>query len=159
MSADPNNDTGQGVGDANTFEVAVGDVASPDGRTSLRVEREGRFVVAHEWIDEQRPDDSKSTQQGDDGGDRRREEYEGNVGELGIEPSTLFEQVEALPQDRAFPNRPGLPDEPILTLEIDSPSGRRLQRMWLRDAEQEAAALFDDLRTIVERATDGRRYL
>jgi len=145
------------------FEAGVGDISSPDGRTTLRVERQGRFLVAHEWIEEWASDSSENAEQRGKDEERQegqqREESRGDVRELGIEPEPLFALVGALPTRDDFPNRPGLPDEPILTLSIESASGSRIERMWLRDAEHKLDELIDPLRTIVERATDGRRYL
>ena len=144
-------------------EAAVGDVFSPDGRTTVRVERDGHFVVVHEWIDERTPGAPENAeQQGKEGDEHerdQREEHRGDVRELDVEPERLFETVGSLPISDDFPTRPGLPDEPILTLTIESAAGSRTGRMWLRDAEQRFDELVDPLRTIVERATDGRRYL
>jgi hypothetical protein len=140
------------------FELAVGEVTALDGRTSVRVDREGQFLVTHEWIEDDGPEPTKDVPADDQRG-RRREESRGDVRELDIEPVQLLRQAAGLPQGREFPPRPGIPDEPIVTVEIRSASGTRVERMWLRDAEKEFAGFTDSLRTIVTRATDGRRYL
>lgn len=139
------------------FELAVGEVTGLDGRTSVRVDHEGRFVVAHEWIDDE-PTSTKD-ESDDDRRGPRREESSGDVREFDIEPAQLFRQAAELPRERTFPPRPGIPDEPIVTVEIRSASGVRVERMWLRDAEKEFAGFTDTMRTIVTRATDGRRFL
>ena len=154
---------GDGPDVVDAFEAGVGDISSPDGRTTLRVEREGQFLVAHEWIEEKAPDSSETAEQQGKEQERdqgeQREESRGDVRELGVEPERLFAVVGSVPAHDDFPSRLGLPDEPILTLTVESSSGTRIERMWLRDAEQELDDLIVPLRTIVERATDGRRYL
>jgi hypothetical protein len=46
-----------------------------------------------------------------------------------------------------------------VTFTIESDAGSTVERMWLRDAEKQASDLVSSLKTVVERATDGRRYL
>lgn len=148
------------------FEAAVGDISGPDGRTTVRLERKGQFLVVHEWIEEREPgpaeqQDKEQQEQQEPKRERgeQREESRGDVRELGVEPERLFVLIESVPVHDDFPRRPGLPDEPILTLTVESAAGARSQRMWLRDVERELDELIAPLRTVVERATDGRRYL
>jgi hypothetical protein len=153
MSTNPNDESSEQVN--TSLAASVGEVASPDGRTSVRVDRGGRYLVVHEWVE----DRNVRPGQGKPEGGEQREEVDGDVRELDIDPDELFAAVDELPKHVDFPNRPGLPDEPIVTFTIESDAGSTVERMWLRDAEREAAGLISPLKTVVERATDGRRYL
>jgi hypothetical protein len=153
MSTNPNYEPSEQVN--TSLAASVGEVGSPDGRTSVRVERSGRYVVVHEWVEER----TEHTKQGEPEGGERREEAGGDVRELDIDPEEMFAAVDELPRHVDFPNRPGLPDEAIVTFTIESDAGSTVERMWLRDAEREAARLVAPLKAVVERATDGRRYL
>lgn len=154
----------EGADTVREFEAQVGSVESLDGQTRVRVVRSGDFVIAHEQAAEARTDagDGEPTQgrgKGKEEGEGQGEEARGNVRQLlDLDPDVLFEQLPLAVDDR-FPSRPGLPDEPILTIVLDTEAGTRVTRMWLRDAEERAPRLVDPLRAIVERATDGRRYL
>lgn len=147
----------EGGDNVREFEAQVGSVESLDGQTRVRIARSGDFVIAHEQTAEEEPTQPRGKGQDENGG--QGEEARGNVRELlDLDPDVLFEQL-PLAVDDGFPSRPGLPDEPILTIVLNTEAGTRTTRMWLRDAEERASRLIDPLRAIVERATDGRRYL
>jgi len=139
--------------DVRAFELRVGNVSSPDGQTSVTVERDGTFIVRHEARE----------------GDERtkepvREEQRGDVREvLDVGPEQLLVHAAAAvgAGDDDFPQRPGVPDEAIVHILLRTSGGERTRRLWIGDAERDRAAgqLLVPLRTLVERATDGRRYL
>jgi hypothetical protein len=158
MSTNPNDERSDE--DTIALAAAVGEVTSPDGRTTVRVERSGKFQVVHEWIEEgqEQPKHGEPKHDEPKGGEQR-EETDGDVRELDIDPDRLFATLDELPSHVEFPNRPGIPDEPIVTFTIESAKGPTVERMWLRDAEKQASGLVSTLKTVVERATDGRRYL
>jgi len=138
--------------DVASFEVHVGGPESPDGRTGIRIERNGSFIITHDQAVGERNEEEEAA----------HEQVEGDMREiLGIEPDRLFARVEAIEPRDDFPARLGVPDEPIIELTVTTSIGSRTTRMWMRDAEADSQVqqLLEPLRAIVERATDGQRFL
>jgi hypothetical protein len=139
----------------------VGAPTSPDGITQVNVDREGTFVVVHEWVGDE-PRKGRTERATGDESDVQREEVRGDIREfLDESPDELFTKLGGVNVEDDFPPRPGLPDEPILTITIEGDGERHVVRMWLRDAENDpgVAPLLESLRSLVEGATDARRFL
>lgn len=132
--------------DIRSIEFQVGATEHPDGLTRIEINRSGSFVVTHE-------------QSGDE---EVRERTEGEVGEFaGIEAEKIFAQIATIEPSDDFPTRQGVPDEPIVVIRFETATGARTTRMWLRDVEDDRklGPALNSMRTIVERSTDGKRYL
>ncbi len=144
------------------LRAAVGQNDSPDGRTSVQVDRQGQFWVEHRQVVEY-------LAQGDQGPDQRGEKepeverVEGSVTDvIDVDLNELLARAAELPWEQLFPNRLGLPDEPVIEFHVEDAAGQeRSVQAWLRDIEKDPslAQLLDPLRSLVERSTDGRRYL
>lgn len=144
-----------------SFGAQVGAPTSLDGLTQVNVDREGTFVVVHEWVGDESREGRDKKAAGDES-DVQREEVRGDIREfLDVSPDELFTKLGAVTVEDDFPRRPGLPDEPILRILIEGDGETRVVRMWLRDAENDrgVAPLLASLRALVEGATDGRRFL
>jgi len=119
------------------FGAQVGAPTSLDGLTQINVDREGAFVVVHEWVAEE-PRESRDKKAAGGEPAPQREEVRGDIREfLEVGPDELFTKLGGVPVEDDFPRRPGLPDEPILRILIEGDGEPRVVRMWLRDAEKD----------------------
>ncbi|MBI2189879.1 MAG: hypothetical protein HYU37_22610 [Acidobacteria bacterium] len=63
---------------------------------------------------------------------------------------------------RAFPSRPGIPDEAVVVWRLEQPGGEtRFWKAWLRDVEQDSVAgpVLDALRRQLAELSNDRLYL
>jgi hypothetical protein len=126
--------------------IEVGEEADEYGVTRLRLERTGRFELEHAG--------------GHD--EKRRKPITGDARELLDKPvEELFDRAEQIRWHRAFPPRPGIPNEAVVEWRVRTAEREETVRMWLRDAERDAevAELFADLRTVVDKGSGGELFL
>ncbi len=129
------------------LEARVGEPATPDGQTEVRLRGDGSFVATQRGGEE--PLAAKQ-------GVEARYQLEREQVERILRSATQFDWT-----DR-FPPRPGIPDEPIVHWALRTPEGHTVRtRMWLRDVERGTLTgeVLSQLRQVLERASDGRMYL
>jgi hypothetical protein len=125
------------------LSLALGHAESLHGRTELELGGDGRFQARQI-------------------GGRKREAMAAH-GELAREP--LVQLLRAALQfdwNRAFPPRPGIPDEPIVEWSLALPGGSTLaMRAWLRDVERGdlSGPALEQLRRALAEASHGQLFL
>lgn len=129
--------------------IQVGDPGAPDGVTRMSLEGTGRFVAEQSFGDERGPD--RAT-----GGERI-------AGELPrAEAEGIMRQAARFPWGRAFPSRPGIPDEAIVVWHFHEKNkqGPTL-KVWLREAESDPtqAPVLTSLRKGLAGFAKDRLYL
>ena len=141
------------MADERELVATVGEPATPDGQTRVRLADTGRLVV--QWERQLGDDDDvkKPPMEAE-----RREES----GELDRDPTPLFEHTERFPWDQEFPPRPGVPDEAIVEWDLRADDrSRRTLRVWLGDAERDPSMgpVLNALREGTAQLTGGDVYL
>jgi hypothetical protein len=140
-----------------SLQAAVGEVASFHGRTSVNLDRNGNFVVEHQHRVGKETDETKESKALD------IDRVEGSLAEIAeFDAKEVFKASRSVPWEDRFPNRLGIPDEPIVEFQVVTEKGEtRTARAWLRDVEKDPgmSQLLQPLRVLVSRATEGRRFL
>jgi hypothetical protein len=114
--------------------VEVGEAASFHGLTRLRLDGTGLIVAEHvggATEADERPEDEPRTHAQ---AEPKPRSLRGQVARE--EAGALLERAARFPWGRAFPSRPGIPDEAVVVWIFETTGRRATLKAWLRDVEK-----------------------
>jgi hypothetical protein len=147
----------------------VGNPYEPEGLTRANLSGSGRLIVEQHRATPVAYESSGGRGDVPGGGEQRESgkwatkattagEYD-----FGVESAKeMIVRAAEFPWSRPFPNRPGIPSEPVLQWTLRDGRGPEVTlTVWLRDAEKDRAMapVVAALRHAVERATRGELFL